>query len=94
MLDKALRIVELLFALRSCPTFRAAPGHVCDPGLAQSLARDVAACCAPDGASAERLVPVRLRRRCAALVQHVVRRLSVPTKPPVLGERSSATVAA
>ena len=74
VLDKAMRLVEVLYALKTCDRFAAdgADGGVCDAGLARALARDTAECCAPDGVSAERaLVTPRQRRQCTQQVKSI-----------------------
>lgn len=89
ILDKAMRMVELLFALRSCHSFRdrrrlrlrrrlraaerdeGGYGHVCDAGLAASLAGDMQECCA--GSTAERInVPRAVQEACARRIDGVV----------------------
>ena len=87
ILDKAMRMIELLFALRSCYSFRdrrrlrrrfgeternkGGYGHVCDAGLAASLASDVHECCA--GSTAERInVPHAVQEDCARKIDGIV----------------------
>jgi hypothetical protein len=73
VLDKAMRLVEVLYALKTCDRFAAdGADGVCDAGLARALARDTAECCAPDGVSAERaLVTPRQRRDCTQQVKRI-----------------------